>query len=200
MMSIRKTTGNTPSRQLRDFDFPIENIPDRVITTMGINFTDLSEVEYISGGSSAIVYSGVREANVVAVKMLRSKLKNKKVAVEDLYLEYQILRKVNHPNIVRIFGAGEEPRKFIVMEQLEGGTLDSLFMQTDNKSPTSEKLPSINNGIPFLVALNIAMELANALQYLHHQVHSSAIIIHRGNRINISLIHKFKLSFIIFLL
>ena len=170
-------TGNISSPKLRDFDFPIENIDDRRCTTFGIEDRDFSEVKFLSTGSNAIVYTGIQENTFVAVKMLRPNIlvKNRKVAIQEMNLECQILCKVDHPNIIRIFGAGEVPRKFLMMEYLSGGTLDSLLKQNQELSNALHTQP----GLPWLSSLDIAMELASALQYLHDEVHPSARIIHR---------------------
>ena len=177
-------TGNISSLPLRDFDFSIESISDRVSATFGVTDGEFSEVKYLCTGSNAVVYTGIRKNKLLAIKMLRPKIKNKNVAVQEMNLECQILCKVDHPNIVRIFGAGEEPRKFIMMEHLEGGTLEDLLKPDKNqtyRTQTIDSSPAISNGISFQAALNIAIDLAASLQYLHDQVHPSAMIIHRGS-------------------
>eukprot|EP01037_Dinobryon_pediforme_P028995 gene28995-32482_t len=41
--------------------------------------------------------------------------------------EAGILARLSHPNIIGIRGAGDDPRKFIVLELLGGGTLSQLL-------------------------------------------------------------------------
>ena len=137
-------------------------------------------MKFLSSGSNVVVYTGMMERQFVVVKMLKAKLKNKRVAVEELNLEMQILAKVDHENIIRIIGAGDKkPRKFIMLVYLGGGTLDKLLdiMTIQEKSlQEGSHLPLIR----WLKALPIAMQLASALKYLHDDFHPKAAIIHRG--------------------
>ena len=157
---------------LRYFDFPVDELPDRNKIEFGIEDREFSEVKYLCTGSNALVYTGVRNKKIVGVKMLRPKQKNRNVANQEISIECRILCKLQHPNIIRIFGAGEEPRKFIIMEYLDGGTLDNLLSKQDRQSDTP--------GLSFSSILRIATELASSLQYLHDEVHPSATVIHRG--------------------
>lgn len=91
-------------------------------------------------------------------------------------LEMQILTKSNHPNIIGIKGAGEIPRKFIVVDYLEGGTLDQLLKQQPPQNPA---FPQKLSGLPVACALSIARDLASALKYLHDDMHPNATVIHR---------------------
>eukprot|EP01035_Chromulina_nebulosa_P033733 gene33733-45179_t len=121
------TTGKFSQTSSRDFDFPIHSIPNSADMTFGINDKDFTDVKYLSSGSNAVVYTGMRKQEFIAVKMLKAKLKQRRVAMDELNLEMQILAKVDHENIIHISGAGEQPRKFIILEYLGGGTLDRLL-------------------------------------------------------------------------
>eukprot|EP01036_Dinobryon_divergens_P033068 gene33068-42779_t len=178
------TSGNFEQTSSRGFDFPIHTIPNSAEMTFNINDNDFTDVKYLSSGSNVLVYTGIRNQEFIVVKMLKSDSKFKRVAVEELNLEMQILAKVNHENIIRIIGAGEKPRKFIILEYLGGGTLDKLLdeMTIQEKSLQKQKshghLP-LTLSLRWQTALPIAIQLATVLKYLHDDFHRKAAIIHR---------------------
>ncbi|CAN0295096.1 unnamed protein product, partial [Hapterophycus canaliculatus] len=79
-----------------------------------------------------------------------------------------------HPNIVRAYGAGyhvqqgdPSPTPFLVLEKLEGGTLESAFERSTSlwSEPTG-RLP-------------VAIELADALVFLHGSAIPGGVVLHR---------------------
>jgi serine/threonine protein kinase len=117
------------------------------------------------------------------VKMLKSKIQNTRVAKEELNLEMQILAKVDHENIIQIRGAGEQPRKFITLEYLRGGTLDKILAEITVQEKGVQKngsRHSLTLSLRWQTALPIALQLASVLKYLHQDFHPKASIIHRG--------------------
>lgn len=179
------TTGKFEQTSSRDFDFSIHTIPNTADLTFGIDDKGFTDVKYLSSGSNVVVYTGIWKQECVVVKMLKSKIKNRRVAVEELNLEMQILAKVDHDNIIRINGAGEKPRKFIILEYLGGGTLDRLLEEMTMQEKSLQKGSRIPLTLSFRwqTALPIAMQLASVLKYLHHDFHPRAAIIHRGTYI-----------------
>ena len=177
------TTGNFSQTSSRDFDFPIHTIPNRADILFGIEDKEFSDVKCLSSGSNVIVYTGIHNKEFIAVKMLKSKIKNKRVAVEELNLEMQILAKVDHENIIQIRGAGEQPRKFITLEYLRGGTLDKILAEITVQEKGVQKngsRHSLTLSLRWQTALPIALQLASVLKYLHQDFHPKASIIHRG--------------------
>ena len=141
---------------------------------------EFSDVKYLSTGSNAAVYVGYRRNKFVAIKMLKPQIKNREIAVQEMLFEMQILCKVDHPNIITVYGAGENPRKFIMLEYLGGGTLEKLIRnhQLQVHQETGENAELV--GLPWETVLSFAMELASALKYLHEDFHPLAMVIHRG--------------------
>mmetsp|Transcript_13423 Transcript_13423/g.20259 ORF Transcript_13423/g.20259 Transcript_13423/m.20259 type:complete len:186 (+) Transcript_13423:241-798(+) len=113
---------------------------------------------------------------MVVIKMLKQKIFHRSIAEQEMSLEMHVLIKANHPNIIGIKGAGETPRKFIVVDYLEGGTLDQLLKKNQPQNPTH---PHKKNGLPMASVLSIARDLASALKYLHDDMHPNATVIHR---------------------
>eukprot|EP00903_Cladosiphon_okamuranus_P005592 g5564.t1 len=100
-------------------------------------------------------------------------------AVADLLMEISIYRRISerggHPNIAQAYGSGfhlveGRPTPFLVLELLEGGNLAKALEQSRPKSDTwSDPIPR----------LPVALELADALQFLHFEAVPSGFVLHR---------------------
>lgn len=112
----------------------------------------------IGSGSVGTVYYGLdlQTQQPVAVKLLRPEI----IASDPNILkrfkrEAEILRQLQHPNIVRILDAFEEAnRYYIVMEFVGNGSLDDM-MEGGIQLPVER-------------VLNVGIELADALTRAHH--------------------------------
>jgi len=112
-------------------------------------------------------YAKVREAldtrtfNVVAIKIAKKNIKKLPGSSEaSLKQEISIIEKLNHKNVVKYyesFSKEEKEKIYIVIEYVEGGTLQDLI----NKSPTSR--------LPLKQAQRYFKDLILGLQYLHSQ-------------------------------
>ncbi|KAM4128529.1 hypothetical protein ACJW30_02G173200 [Castanea mollissima] len=107
------------------------------------------------------VYQAIIDEKVLAVKK----------SEEDVTEGLKILHKASHVNLVRLMGMSSESggNCFLVYEYAENGSLDKLLYSK----------------------LNMALDVANGLQYMHE--HTRPSIVHRDIRIaNILLASKFK--------
>lgn len=176
----------------RDFDFPMTSIKCQRSVHREMHGVDFAQIKFFKAGGNAIVYTGKWNNKTIAIKMLKQKQINVRIAQHEIIMEANILTKANHPNIIEIFGCGEIPRKFVVVEYLEGGTLSQLLRKTivvstelrsdsfSNPSVHPMVTSVISKPISFSRAMVIATELASALKYLHEDMHPSATVIHRG--------------------
>ncbi|CAN1324325.1 Serine/threonine receptor-like kinase NFP [Linum perenne] len=113
------------------------------------------------------IYRANIDGQILAVKKM-----NREAAVE-----LQILQKVNHANLVRLMGASTEIEGyfFLVYEYAQNGSLDKwLFWKSASSTSGSMSFLSWNR------RLQIALDVANGLQYLHEHVQPS--IAHRDIR------------------
>lgn len=136
-----------------------------------MNFND----QYKIGGS---VYRAVINGSFLAVKK----------AEENVTEELKILQKVNHGNLVKLMGISldRDGNCFFVYEYAENGSLDKWL---NHKSSTST-LSSVGF-LSWSQRLNIALDVANGLQYMHE--HTQPNIVHRDIRTsNILLDSRFK--------
>lgn len=115
--------------------------------------------EKIGGGGMGVVYKAkdLKSGEKVALKVLERRISQ--VAVIKKFIEEgKILRKLNHPNVVRFIESGEHHGiLYIAMEYLEGESLEQVSQKSDN--------------FPFELGINlkIAEEVLKALSYIHNQ-------------------------------
>jgi serine/threonine protein kinase len=113
-------------------------------------------VEKLGRGGMATVYKGYEPAldRYVAIKVLPQHMAGDPEFLSRFRREAKAIARLNHPNIVPVFGFGEEgDLTFIAMRYVEGGTLKDLMgqpMTTDQ-------------------ALKLVLRVARALSYAHDQ-------------------------------
>ncbi len=110
----------------------------------------------IGGGAMGNVYIGTDtlSGETVAIKELRAEISTPEL-VERFLREGEALRRLNHPNIVKVLAtANAEKQHFIVMEYVEGGSLADLLA----KEPR----------LPVERVVEIGLELSDALSRAHH--------------------------------
>ena len=117
-------------------------------------------------GAMGVVYLGrdPKISRVVAIKTLALSNEFDEDELADVkarfFREAETAGRLNHPNIVTIYDAGEEhDLAYIAMEFLKGENL-ALYTKADNLLPTQQ-------------AIDIVIKVANALDYAHgsHIVH-----------------------------
>eukprot|EP00597_Dinobryon_sp_UTEXLB2267_P008479 CAMPEP_0170088298 /NCGR_PEP_ID=MMETSP0019_2-20121128/22585_1 /TAXON_ID=98059 /ORGANISM="Dinobryon sp., Strain UTEXLB2267" /LENGTH=414 /DNA_ID=CAMNT_0010306427 /DNA_START=114 /DNA_END=1358 /DNA_ORIENTATION=+ len=165
------------------FIFPFSRVSVKNYVPISLTRADFSGVEYLGNGSNSFVYSAYRGNDRVVIKMLKAQLKNRRIAEQEMISEAGILARLKHPNIVGIIGAGDDPRKFIVLEYLGGGTLSQLIhpekgtdMMSSIRSLYQSKTTSL---LSIANVVFIAKEIAKALIYLHTAFDAEAMVIHR---------------------
>ncbi|HXD73801.1 MAG TPA: protein kinase [Vicinamibacterales bacterium] len=108
-----------------------------------------------SGMSSVYKATDLKSGTLVALKVPHLKLESDPAFFSRFEREEEIGRQLNHPGIIRIIPVdpGARSRPYLVMEYLQGQTLDEVMQVT---SPMPEK-----------DALQIASRLCDALDYMH---------------------------------
>ncbi len=115
-------------------------------------FTDITPLS--SQGAMSIVSKGKYHGKWVIIKHLKSEHKNNSVYKELFIKEFENCYHLDHPNIVRINGKGEDKNGlFYFMEYIDGRELNILI----NKK-------GIENG---KLIKKIAIEILDALDYVH---------------------------------
>ena len=133
-----------------------------------------SEYNLIGSGSFGSVYKGVLSGNgaIVAVKVLNLQQKG---ASKSFHNECNALRSIRHRNLLKIISAcssiDHEGNDFksLIFEFMSNGSLEKwLHPKIDEQHQ--------NKNLRFIHRLNIAVEVAYALEYLHH--HCQTPIVH----------------------
>jgi len=89
-------------------------------------------VRRLGRGGMGVVYEGVHleTGEPAAVKLLSATLARVEDFRDRFAAEIETLRKLNHPNIVRLFGFGEQDgRLFYAMELIDGSSLEKLLVK-----------------------------------------------------------------------
>jgi serine/threonine protein kinase len=135
----------------------------------------------IPSPSRSSISNMVRESisDFLFLSLVRINLLNRLFSSSSSSITLGTLARVRHPNIIRIIGAGSLPRRFIVLEWLGGGTLNTLLAENQQSIGLAGRFfhkPTFTYSSLLLNAKNIA----EALDYLHFSCHPGATIIHRG--------------------
>ncbi|MCA3011288.1 MAG: protein kinase [Myxococcaceae bacterium] len=122
----------------------------------------------LGSGGMGIVYEGEQPVigKRVAIKVLRPEVAENPDVVQRLVAEARAVNQVGHRGIIDVFGFGQLPdgRQCIVMEYLEGQSLEGLL----------DSLRAARRQMPLADALTILDELLSALAAAH-----SAGVVHR---------------------
>ncbi|TYI62696.1 hypothetical protein E1A91_D10G265100v1 [Gossypium mustelinum] len=126
-------------------------------------------------GSFGSVYKGILEANgaVIAVKVLN--LLNHR-ASRSFLVECEALKSIRHRNLVKVLTAisGIDYQgndfKALVYEFMENGSLEDWL-----HSSVGMNEPETMRNLSFIQRVNVAVDVAHALEYLHHRCETPII-------------------------
>jgi tetratricopeptide (TPR) repeat protein len=109
-------------------------------------------------GGMGIVYKGEDTVldRPVAFKVLPDALRDNPQALKNFLREAKSAAKLNHPNIVTVFDAGEQDRRFyIAMEYVDGTTLKEILKRRGKIGASG--------------VVHVGLQLCEALHYAHGQ-------------------------------
>lgn len=153
------TNNQVPQNIPMPLDQPIKKEPDTQYVTRGkYTLSDFEIQRTLGTGSFGRVHlvRSVHNNRFYAMKVLRKAQVVKMKQVAHTNDERRILKKVNFPFFIRLWGTFQDSNNlFMVMEYIEGGELFSLLRK-------SRRFPSP-------VAKFYASEVVLALEYLHNQ-------------------------------
>ncbi len=119
--------------------------------------------KHVGGGGMAQVYVALdkRDDRRVAVKIMNTEHVRKSRSLERFRREARLLCKLKHPNLVEGITSGtHQDRPFIIMEYIEGPSIDDLIQKRGHLSVHE--------------SLKLLLDTALALNHLHVQAHIQA--------------------------
>jgi serine/threonine protein kinase len=161
-----------------NYSFPVSEIPAASLIPDNLTFDHFQDLKHIADGSNSNVYTARYKGVQVIVKIITEKAKTNKVAVHEFDVEHGMLARFNHPHIIRLLGAGRQPRRFIVLEWLGGGSLNSVLGEREKKTGLANKFFK-KSTFTYSTLLAMAKDMADAFHYLHTNVHEGCTVIHR---------------------
>ncbi|KAB1209697.1 hypothetical protein CJ030_MR6G028559 [Morella rubra] len=136
-----------------------------------------SSTNLIGEGSFGSVYKGILHdhgALLVAVKVINLSHHG---ASKSFLAECEALRNIRHRNLVKVLtacsGADYQDRDFkaLVYEFMVNGNLDEWLHST----PRTNEAPQEQRNLSLIQRMNIAIDVANALEYLHHDCETTIV-------------------------
>jgi serine/threonine protein kinase len=156
------------------FRVRLEKLPTNNQINDEVPWESFSYVEHRVDSSSCHIYSAFWRGTAVIIKLIKADRVSSPMALAEFETEACVLSRLDHPHIVKLLGSGRYPRRFLILELLDGGSLShSLGIRSGSNNRITKKKFS------YLDTLLLARSLASALDYLHHQWHTGIHVIHR---------------------
>lgn len=117
-------------------------------------------MQYLGGGGMADLYlvEGPNEPEPLVIKRLQPRFRGHPQVVRRFVDEGRILARIEHPNVVRLHGAGEhESDPYLVLEYVAGRDLGAVLERTGERG----------RPLPCALAVGIVEQVARALDCVH---------------------------------
>jgi serine/threonine-protein kinase len=152
----------------------IEELPTNLDFTADFPVQAISDAKNICNGSNSHIFKAQlntkNKLNVIVKKIKSSKALDD-VAIDEFTQEKTFLSRSSHPNIVKLYGCGQDmTRPFLIMEFLDGSSLKAIL----SRQPSLPSRP-----FKYTRFIDLACQLASALDYLHNGFAPDVTIIHR---------------------
>ncbi len=140
-------------------------------------------VELIGKGGMAVVYRGQHltlSRRIVAIKMLSTELERDPSFSERFFREAEVMDRLKHPNIVTLYDFIEsENHHFIVMEYVEGTTLNQIIKKAGGPLPLKQIRDIFKQVLD-------AIGYAHKLGIVHRDLKPSNIMINKEGQVKIT--------------
>lgn len=159
----------------------LENFPKLSYQSLLKATNRFSSENLIGSGTFGVVYKGTlddQETSIVAVKIFNLEHHG---ASRSFMAECEVLRTIRHRNLVKVISVCSSVDyqgndfKALVYEYMVNGSLDDWLHPTEASSEHQDIIYTPHT-LNFLRRLDIAVDVACALEYLHH--HCGASIVH----------------------
>jgi serine/threonine protein kinase len=166
---------SVPDDQLYEgFRVRVDRLPEASSVATNLPWSTFTNVDHRIDSSSCHIYTAKWGERSVILKLIKADRISSPVAVAEFETEASVLSRLRHPHIVRFLGSGYQPRRFLVLELLDGGSLSHALGVRVDKDQRSWR-----RHFSYLDSLKLGRNMAGALNYLHNHWHASISIIHR---------------------
>ncbi|TFJ88672.1 hypothetical protein NSK_000241 [Nannochloropsis salina CCMP1776] len=152
------------------------------LPNMFVQWTDLHHVERLVDGGTSVVYTATYNRLPVIVKILKEDCERNELRLREIRGEIELMQSLNHPNIVQYIASGWEPRTFVVMERLEGGSLNQRLGFAPTHSGVHRNnffTRDVRKAFSYESLLKYALQMAEALKYMHDEALPGYAVMHR---------------------
>jgi serine/threonine protein kinase len=105
------------------FRVRIDRLPEANCVATNLPWSTFTGVEHRIDSSSCHIYTAKWGGKAVILKLIKADRITSPVAVAEFETEASVLSRIRHPHIVKFLGSGYQPRRFLVLELLDGGSL-----------------------------------------------------------------------------
>jgi eukaryotic-like serine/threonine-protein kinase len=136
--------------------------------------------EAIGRGGMADVYKAwdQHRATYLAIKVLREDLAQDKIFLRRFQREAHTLERLQHPNIVRFYGLGQDKKLiFLLMDFINGHTLQSLIFEKPNELIEGQLISQVTRSVC------AALHYAHQMGLVHCDIKPGNIMVDQNNNI-----------------
>ena len=143
---------------------------------LDVTMNELKDLKYLASGGGSNVYTAKYNDDPVIIKKIKPEFQSEEAFINEMESEIRILSRLDHQHIVKIYGAGHDSKghRFIILEQLSGGTMDKIF----EGNAKSNGLRKASKSLPLKDVVVNAYAIASAMQYYHSSM-DGATVLHR---------------------
>ncbi len=171
-----------PISEVRCINRPVDQAPRRQAPSLDqvrANFPNLEVIELIGHGGMGAVYLARQKQldRLVALKILPAEFAERPVSTERFQREGQMLARLDHPNIVRVYEFGQSSDfHYLLLEYVDGVNLRALC------KPRSSRRPKGWRSFPNLRGVAIRTRR----RILHRDIKPENILIDTRGRVKIT--------------
>lgn len=149
---------------------------------LNVPWRSLSNVEYLCDGGHTWIHTALFENHrPVVVKTLKPECQDLATAMHEMEAELTIHARLSHPHVVSLVGAGTTRHgvRFLLVERCDGGTLAQRLGYDTARIRDRRRRFWRRQPLAFEKVLQIGLELAEAMLYLHESAIPGGVVLHR---------------------
>lgn len=139
-----------------------------------VMWSDLQQLQHRIDSSSCHIYTAVWKDTPVIVKLIKAHRISSPATLSEFEMEAAVLSNVRHPYVVQLLGRGYQPRLFLVLELLGGGSLSHALGLRPGALGKGRK-----RTLCYRECLQMGKAIAGAMNFLHRQWRPGVMVLHR---------------------